>query len=325
MGEFDSVKIGVVDAWWTPSESSSEVYLGLTKGGVEFTYTPEFHDMTVDQYGKTPIDESLVGETAVAKIPLAETDLNKIKMFAHTGVWDETNKKITFGRFPGFRLGDTAGKLRLHPIAFGDDTSEDLTMYKAVNKAPLQLSYKMEDERVYQTEFNAMIKRANPNGSFLFEIGQSGTPSAGLKPDLSNLEELFALSGDDISVNPGVFPMLYGTPDVPSGHASSSSVDVSCIYNFTTYDITSMAKYTLGSSVIGASTVVDSSGNPVDIVTLEKDAEGKPTGVITAKETAVLTTYKKGSDAIEVGDVLTLPITIEFGGRSKILSVDITV
>ena len=173
MGDFDSVKLGVCDAYWTPAgkdPATDEIFLGLTKGGCELTYTPEWYDLQVDRYGKSPTDSALVGEAIAVKIPLAETDLNKIKLFAHTAtkvLGFDDNYKLTFGRFPGFRLGEYAGRLRLHPIANGANKGEDVILYKSVNKAPLQLNYKLDEERIFQTEFIGMIKRDHVNGSLL--------------------------------------------------------------------------------------------------------------------------------------------------------------
>ena len=46
--EFQSIKLGVCDCYWVPSGSNSEVFLGLTKGGVELNYNPEWYEITVD-------------------------------------------------------------------------------------------------------------------------------------------------------------------------------------------------------------------------------------------------------------------------------------
>jgi hypothetical protein len=181
MGDFDSVKIGVCDCYWT-APGQSEVFLGLTKGGCDLTYTPTWFELDTDRYGKTPADASLVGEALSIKIPLAETDMNKLEMFAHTAIRvDGTGaflgkSKLAFGRFPGFRLGDKAGRLRLHPISMGPDKSEDVVVYKAVNKAPLQLNYKLDAERIFATEFIGMIKRTNVPGAMMFQIGDSTMP-----------------------------------------------------------------------------------------------------------------------------------------------------
>lgn len=188
MANFDSIKIGVCDCFWSNYDAEgiigAEIFLGLTKGGCELTYTPEWFDITVDQFGKTPTESVLVGEKVKVKVPLAETDLDKLELFSHTAkkITSGQKEKITFGRRPGFRLAHLAGKLRMHPVAMGDDISEDVTIYKAVNTAPLNLVYKLDAERIYSTEFGGIVDRqstmdelAGTAKPFLWEIGDPTT------------------------------------------------------------------------------------------------------------------------------------------------------
>lgn len=322
-GDFDSIKIGVCDCFWTPVGTSTEMFLGLTKGGVELSYTPEWHEITVDQYGKTPVDSVLLGETVQVKVPLAETDMNKLKMFAPTATWNDDNKKLTFGRFPGMRLGEKAGILRLHPIAMGDNITEDVTIYKAVNKAPLQLNYKIDDERLFQCEFHGMIKRGHENGSFLFEIGDSSTKLGGLKPDNSNLEQLVQASGGDFYINPTTIPMLYGTADIGNNKPNSVLLDLTTIYNFNTYNITSNAVYTKQNPVLGSTGVLNGA-SPADVLTLELSS-GKPTGRITAVDSATLKTFTVNGTNLTDGDVITAPLQLKYAGQTKTVIIKITV
>lgn len=306
---FETIKIGVCDCFWRPTPTEAiptpdEIYLGLTKGGVELTYTPEWHEITVDQFGNSVTESVLIGEQVQVNVPLAETDLDKLSMFSHTatkvsasevqtgtvqietttvsgsvslagnaevivtskdlvdstktilvaveesdeaitvaekirqslttdpdiselftvsgedsniiltkklvGETDEllnisidngdcegldkiaisantqsgsptitqTKEKLTFGRKPGYRLEGLAGRIRLHPIALGNSNEEDVIIYKAVNKAPLQLNYKLDEERIYSTEFHGIVERQSAedeiqgvDGSFLWQIG----------------------------------------------------------------------------------------------------------------------------------------------------------
>lgn len=309
---FETIKIGVCDCFWRPFPTQSnptpeEIYLGLTKGGVELAYTPSWHEIQVDQFGKTATESVLIGEEIAVKVPLAETDLGKLKLFSHTATEvsspvtdapaqtqietatvvgtieadgagnvevvvtasgminspktievpveneddadtvagkirtalsededvlayftvsgddtsvvltrkvaqsnDETmnisitngncsgltdspestdtrlgsveqtriRQKLTFGRKPGLRLEGVAGQLRVHPIAMGTSNDEDVIIYRAVNRAPLQLNYKLDEERIFSTEFRGIVGRqtvedelAGKDGAFLWQIG----------------------------------------------------------------------------------------------------------------------------------------------------------
>lgn len=163
---FGTVKVGVCDCFWTPRATASnpnpeEIFLGLTKGGVVLNYEPTYHEINVDQFGSTATESVLIGEKISIKVPLAETDLDKIGLFSHTATnyVSGEKRKLLFGRRPGFRLEGVAGRIRIHPIAMGSSQEEDVTIYKAVNKAPLELSYKLDNETIYNCEFIGMVER----------------------------------------------------------------------------------------------------------------------------------------------------------------------
>lgn len=256
MGDFDSIKIGVCDAYWTPAggnPATDEIFLGLTKGGCELTYTPEWYDLQVDRYGRSQTDAALVGESISVKIPLAETDMRKIEMFAHTAtkaLGDGNKSKLTFGRFPGFRLGQKAGRLRLHPVAMGKSKTEDVIIYKAVNKAPLQLNYKLDEERIFSTEFIGMIQRKHINGAMLWEIGDStmGTEGLQLASTLdvnglpTNLLTMVKQSGGTIWISTPQHPVYTELSDV---NLRTAVLKAYCEFNGEVYDITSLTTFTL--------------------------------------------------------------------------------
>lgn len=54
------------------------VDLGLTKGGVEVEVATETYKVEVDQFGKSVINELIMGRTVSAKVPLAETTLDNM-------------------------------------------------------------------------------------------------------------------------------------------------------------------------------------------------------------------------------------------------------
>jgi hypothetical protein len=64
-----NVKIGVCKVFYGGLD------LGLTQGGVEVTVKTETHKVNVDQFGKTTINELLMGREIMAKVPMAETTL----------------------------------------------------------------------------------------------------------------------------------------------------------------------------------------------------------------------------------------------------------
>lgn len=70
-----NVKLGVCRVYFDGYD------LGYTKGGVEVTVETETYKVEVDQFGKTPINENIVGRSVQAVVPLAETTLqNMVKI-----------------------------------------------------------------------------------------------------------------------------------------------------------------------------------------------------------------------------------------------------
>jgi hypothetical protein len=64
-----NVKLGVCKI------SFGGVDLGYTQGGVDVTVKTDTHKVNVDQFGKTPINEYIMGRQVTVKCPLAETTL----------------------------------------------------------------------------------------------------------------------------------------------------------------------------------------------------------------------------------------------------------
>lgn len=70
-----NVKLGVCKAYF------DGVDLGYTKGGVEVSVSTETHKVEIDQFGKSAINESIMGRELRIKVPMAETTVeNMVKI-----------------------------------------------------------------------------------------------------------------------------------------------------------------------------------------------------------------------------------------------------
>lgn len=67
-----NVKLGVCKIFF------GGVDLGYTQGGVEVAVATETHKVEIDQFGKSPISESIMGRTVTVKVPLAETTVENM-------------------------------------------------------------------------------------------------------------------------------------------------------------------------------------------------------------------------------------------------------
>jgi hypothetical protein len=147
-----NVKLGVCTIFY------KNIDLGYTSGGVEVTVKTDTHKTMVDQFGKTAINEYIMGREVMVKTPLAETTLvNLVAIMpgatlitGATGVPDHVN--VTTGI--GVSILDLAGELRLHPInKVAGDVSEDFVIPLAGTAGALKFSYKLDSERIFDIEF----------------------------------------------------------------------------------------------------------------------------------------------------------------------------
>lgn len=67
-----NVKLGVCRVYFDGDD------LGVTQGGVEVAVTTETHKVEVDQFGKTPVNEYIMGRALSVKVPMAETTLENL-------------------------------------------------------------------------------------------------------------------------------------------------------------------------------------------------------------------------------------------------------
>lgn len=167
MSDVTNVKMGVCSATFGSD-------LGHTKGGVVVIYTPDIHDTTVDKYGSTVVEKYVVGESLIARVPLAESTLANLAIAIPAGDDAAIATKLTLGRDAGFKLSDEAAELVLHPIAnAANDLSEDVVLYSAVANEAVELAFKVDGEKIFEVTFVALIDESKNTGNYLGLIGDS--------------------------------------------------------------------------------------------------------------------------------------------------------
>ena len=72
MSDTKNVRLGVCKIFY------KGVDLGYTQGGVEVSVSTDSHKVNVDQFGKTSINEYIMGRECKVKVPLAETTLENL-------------------------------------------------------------------------------------------------------------------------------------------------------------------------------------------------------------------------------------------------------
>lgn len=135
------------------------VDLGLTKGGVEVSFTTQRHEVTVDQFGTSVINDIIMGRTGKVKVPMAETDLTKLLAVIPgsvlvTDATTPTKKKLTVPNGAGISLLDLAKELVCHPTNAGTSKNDDVTVPLASPAGDITFTFAVENERVYAIEFS---------------------------------------------------------------------------------------------------------------------------------------------------------------------------
>jgi len=164
MADATNVALGVC------SVSFDSTDLGHTKGGVEFTYEPTWHDVTVDHYGESIVRKRLVGETAMAKVPLAEYTIANANIAMPASTIEGGGDRVEVGSAAGKSSDDLAAELVLTPVdAEGDEHT--ITIHKAMVANAITIAHVNDGERILECEFHALVDESKENGNHLFSIG----------------------------------------------------------------------------------------------------------------------------------------------------------
>lgn len=167
MADISKVKVGVCDV------SYNGVDLGHTKGGVEVTYEQMYHDVSVDKYGETIVEKFLTGEKLTAKVPLAESTIANLKVAMAQGTFaGAANARITLGSSAGQSARADAAQLVLHPRNEGTRVL-DIVMYKAIAVGEVVLNHKIDEEKIIEVTFEALLDETKSDGNYLGLIGDS--------------------------------------------------------------------------------------------------------------------------------------------------------
>lgn len=168
MADATRIQLGVCDVTY------KGVNLGHTQGGVTVTYSPDFHETSVDAYGSSVVEKFLVGERLKAKVNLAEFTIANLQNAINQGTL-QGDDAVSVGSKAGKRASVNAGLLLLHPLnSPANDTRQyDVSLYKAVVTNELAIEHKNDGEKVLPVEFEGLIDEGRTDGNLLGFIGDS--------------------------------------------------------------------------------------------------------------------------------------------------------
>lgn len=168
------IRVGDVDVYLDMADGEGEQLLGYTLGGVDFIFEREFIDLLVDQFGSAPLDKALTGNKAKVKVKLAQPSNLNISRAIPEGAFSSAgdDSKLGFGSEAGQLMSELAGLLRLHPRS-NDPSSrdEDIYLWKAVSVENIELPFKIDEQRILEITFEALVDDTQPAGQKLGRIG----------------------------------------------------------------------------------------------------------------------------------------------------------
>ncbi|GIQ63716.1 hypothetical protein PACILC2_22840 [Paenibacillus cisolokensis] len=137
---------------------TDEVTIETTQGGVVLTYETTSREVTVDQFGSTPIREIITGRTATVEAPFAEYDIVKLAKFIPgsklvTDALDPTKQRVDVDASKIIDLINYAKKLQIIPLSSDATANDTITLYKAAPTTTLNYTYSFDNELITNVSF----------------------------------------------------------------------------------------------------------------------------------------------------------------------------
>lgn len=175
---------------WTVTEASpaaSTEYI-LTINGTNYSYTTDASPTAtelVDGFvtainadGARAFDAQNSADTLVLTARVSGVSYSVAEAATSTGTFDSVTettpaasgaKRLDVTTNVSADLKSIAQTLKLHPVSAGTDLNEDFIVPLAATGGAVQYSYKLDEERIFNVEFNAYPD--DSQGGLLFQIG----------------------------------------------------------------------------------------------------------------------------------------------------------
>jgi hypothetical protein len=134
------------------------VTFDITKGGIVFQATTNKQDITVDQYGDTPVKSIMKGRTCQVTVPFALHDLDKLAAVIPnstlvTDALDTTKKKLVVRSQAGADLLSAAKPLVIKPTDPAATANDWITIPLAGALADPEYTFNSDNERIVNITF----------------------------------------------------------------------------------------------------------------------------------------------------------------------------
>lgn len=132
----------------------------ITKGGVVFQANTSKQDITVDQFGDTPVKSILKGRTCQTTVPFALYDLKKLGIVTPDSKYGEDTtdaanikKRLNVYANAGYNMLGDAEQLVIKPTSEGTTPNDYITVPLASPVADVEWTYNSDNERICNITF----------------------------------------------------------------------------------------------------------------------------------------------------------------------------
>lgn len=139
---------------------STPTIFDITKGGIVFAANFSKQDITVDQFGDTPVKSILKGGTCQLTVPFALHDLKKLNAITPGSVYKEdatdpenVKKRLNVYAKAGYDLLKNAQKVVVKPTTPGTNENDYITIPLGAPMPEFQWTYNSDNERVANIVF----------------------------------------------------------------------------------------------------------------------------------------------------------------------------
>ncbi|PFQ20942.1 hypothetical protein COC63_26925 [Bacillus cereus] len=157
MAKTNTINVPIGAAIVEYGKGEDMVVFDITKGGISFGVSTSVQEVTVDQYGETPVKSIMKGRKAETTVPFALHDLKRLsKVMPNSKFVENGDKQALFvSAQAGFDMLSTAKKMVIKPTAPDTTPNDWITVPNAAASADPDYTYDPDNERIANITFNA--------------------------------------------------------------------------------------------------------------------------------------------------------------------------
>jgi len=148
-----------------------DTQVGHTEGGISVNVTPNTKEVTVDQYGNTPVNSRHLGDSVRMNAPFAEWSAD---VLANAYAAGDAQTAAAGAKFMG--IGRSAGFLytpkdvKAIPMLTAD-AAKLVQLFRACPVGAIDFSFDEESDRILGVEFAGLVDSSKDDGQLVGKIG----------------------------------------------------------------------------------------------------------------------------------------------------------